>query len=92
MCLFPIPVSLSSLSDCEPVRYPGELQGSSQFAPSGDNVSTLYAPCGLIAWSMFNGTALRPNSWIGDLFGADALRLYFELTLKLWKIAFPIYF
>eukprot|EP00668_Euglena_longa_P041490 GGOE01054627.1.p1 GENE.GGOE01054627.1~~GGOE01054627.1.p1 ORF type:complete len:394 (+),score=118.66 GGOE01054627.1:41-1183(+) len=44
-------VDYGSISDCEPVRYPGELQSTGS---AGSGISNLYAPCGLIAWSMFN--------------------------------------
>ena len=42
------------LDDCDPVRYPGDLQDDTANQPSGNNISNIYAPCGLIAWSMFN--------------------------------------
>lgn len=51
-------VSYSSISDCQPVRYQGELQESTALEPSGSDISTIYAPCGLIAWSMFNDSFL----------------------------------
>ena len=48
-------VSYSSISDCKPVRYKGELMDLTQFEPTPDTgIRNIYAPCGLIAWSMFN--------------------------------------
>eukprot|EP01001_Neometanema_parovale_P006218 NODE_2592_length_1384_cov_138.449643_g2464_i0.p1 GENE.NODE_2592_length_1384_cov_138.449643_g2464_i0~~NODE_2592_length_1384_cov_138.449643_g2464_i0.p1 ORF type:complete len:390 (-),score=99.64 NODE_2592_length_1384_cov_138.449643_g2464_i0:213-1331(-) len=41
-------VSSSDIDDCEPFRWVGDKQGKSGFE------RYLYAPCGLIAWSMFN--------------------------------------
>eukprot|EP00996_Jenningsia_fusiforme_P001239 NODE_2132_length_1284_cov_92.839676_g1940_i0.p1 GENE.NODE_2132_length_1284_cov_92.839676_g1940_i0~~NODE_2132_length_1284_cov_92.839676_g1940_i0.p1 ORF type:complete len:397 (+),score=50.48 NODE_2132_length_1284_cov_92.839676_g1940_i0:68-1192(+) len=43
-------VSTGQLEDCKPLRYAGELvdQGDS------GSIASYYAPCGLIAWSMFN--------------------------------------
>jgi hypothetical protein len=35
----------SSLADCEPIKSEGDSKDPSEF----------YLPCGLIAWSMFNG-------------------------------------
>jgi len=47
-------VTYGSLSQCQPIRYPGDLSGSTEYIPVGNNISTIYAPCGLMAWSMFN--------------------------------------
>mmetsp|Transcript_108218 Transcript_108218/g.186862 ORF Transcript_108218/g.186862 Transcript_108218/m.186862 type:complete len:393 (-) Transcript_108218:310-1488(-) len=48
-------VSYNSISDCKPVRYKGELMDQTQFEPNSDTgIRNIYAPCGLIGWSMFN--------------------------------------
>lgn len=55
-------VTESGLSDCSPLRKPGEYtnlgnMGSAPYEVGGDNIdpsSAVYSPCGLIAWSMFN--------------------------------------
>lgn len=50
-------VAFSKLDNCKPLRAKGDLQGEA-------DQSAIYAPCGLIAWSMFNDTF--------NLYSADA--------------------
>jgi hypothetical protein len=52
-------VKYASLTDCAPMRYPGEIQNQEKKNPA---ISDLYAPCGLIAWSMFNDSFLLYRS------------------------------
>lgn len=46
-------VLIKDVLDCEPFRYPDDLS-SDKYKPSDSDISSIYAPCGLIAWSMFN--------------------------------------
>eukprot|EP01012_Entosiphon_sulcatum_P021708 TRINITY_DN2656_c0_g1_i1.p2 TRINITY_DN2656_c0_g1~~TRINITY_DN2656_c0_g1_i1.p2 ORF type:complete len:353 (-),score=58.04 TRINITY_DN2656_c0_g1_i1:2171-3229(-) len=45
-------VDLGALTDCKPFRYKGEVANAAE----PKDLSEVYAPCGLIAWSMFNDT------------------------------------
>jgi hypothetical protein len=58
----------SDVTDCSPLITPGSLSGKPESTPLtiGSNAYTyasmLYAPCGLVAWSMFNDTFVLSNS------------------------------
>eukprot|EP01027_Heterolobosea_sp_BB2_P006715 GEZU01010105.1.p1 GENE.GEZU01010105.1~~GEZU01010105.1.p1 ORF type:complete len:250 (-),score=40.35 GEZU01010105.1:2-751(-) len=45
-----------SIEDCKPLRWVGDMEGIALTPEEQKSGATIYNPCGLIAWSMFNDT------------------------------------